>query len=83
MSSKAAKESKLEKLHNDLAVALSDEVNSGDCTAATYNVARQFLKDNSIECDPDSLTDGMVNLKKAASEIDEDVLPSFESNQRH
>lgn len=47
-----AEQEDLENLHGALARALSDKIKSGDCTAADLAVARQFLKDNSIDSIP-------------------------------
>ena len=43
---------KLEDLHSTLTDVLIDRVKSGDAKAGDLNVARQFLKDNGIECIP-------------------------------
>lgn len=62
----AAKEKSLASLHTELATKLADLIRNGkDVTvggetrkvpvgAATLNVARAFLKDNDISCDPDN-----------------------------
>jgi len=42
----------LEQLHLVLAQELLDKVKSGDAKAGDLNVARQFLKDNGVECLP-------------------------------
>ncbi len=42
----------LEQLHLVLAQELLDKVKSGDAKAGDLNVARQFLKDNGVECIP-------------------------------
>ena len=42
----------LEKLHLLLAKELTDKITSGEAKAGDLNVARQFLKDNGIECIP-------------------------------
>lgn len=47
MSSPASKD-KLSELHAKLAEKLKARIESGDATAADYNVARQFLKDNDV-----------------------------------
>lgn len=51
-SKKAAPKDALEELHNALANALAERIKSGDATAADLGVARQFLKDNGIDCIP-------------------------------
>ena len=43
---------KLNNLHSALTETLLDKVTSGDAKAGDLNVARQFLKDNGIECIP-------------------------------
>ena len=43
---------KLEDLHSTLTDVLIDRVKNGDAKAGDLNVARQFLKDNGIECIP-------------------------------
>jgi hypothetical protein len=56
---------KLEDLHSTLTDVLIDRVKSGDAKAGDLNVARQFLKDNGIECIPtekNGLEDIMNNL---------------------
>lgn len=56
---------KLEDLHSTLTDVLIDRVKSGDAKAGDLNVARQFLKDNGIECIPtekNGLEDIMSNL---------------------
>ena len=55
----------LEQLHLVLAQELLDKVKSGDAKAGDLNVARQFLKDNGIECIPvenNPMTELMNNL---------------------
>ena len=55
----------LELLHENLAVELLNKVKSGEATASEMNVARQFLKDNGIECIPtenNKMDDLMKNL---------------------
>ena len=42
----------LETLHLCLAKELLDKIKSGDAKAGDLNVARQFLKDNGVECLP-------------------------------
>ena len=56
---------KLENLHSTLIDVLIDRVKSADAKAGDLNVARQFLKDNNIECIPtekNGLEDIMNNL---------------------
>ena len=43
---------KLNNLHSALTETLLDKVTSGDAKAGDLNVARQFLKDNGVECLP-------------------------------
>tara|TARA_R100000697_G_scaffold123378_1_gene155794 strand:- start:1692 stop:1907 length:216 start_codon:yes stop_codon:yes gene_type:complete len=56
---------KLNNLHSALTETLLDKVTSGDAKAGDLNVARQFLKDNGIECIPtenNKMDDLMKNL---------------------
>ena len=56
---------KLEDLHSTLTDVLIEKVKSGEAKAGDLNVARQFLKDNGIECIPtekNGLEDIMNNL---------------------
>ena len=51
--------------HSALTETLLDKVTSGDAKAGDLNVARQFLKDNGIECIPtenNKMDDLMKNL---------------------
>ena len=43
---------KLKELHDVLATELLKRVKDADCKSADLNVARQFLKDNSIDAVP-------------------------------
>ena len=55
----------LEHLHLVLAQELLDKVKSGDAKAGDLNVARQFLKDNGVECIPvekNPMEELMLNL---------------------
>lgn len=65
MAKKTASEDALGDLHSALAKVLTDAVKNGvtvldkdgnevsvTCPAAVLNAARQFLKDNGIECQP-------------------------------
>ena len=66
---------KLEDLHSTLTDVLIDRVKSGDAKAGDLNVARQFLKDNVIECihtEKNGLEDIMNNLP------DLEVIPASE-----
>ena len=42
----------LESLHTLLAKELTEKIRSGEAKAGDLNVARQFLKDNGVECLP-------------------------------
>jgi hypothetical protein len=42
----------LEQIHNALAEELLKKIQDGTATATELNVARQFLKDNGIDCAP-------------------------------
>ena len=55
----------LEQLHLVLAQELLDKVKSGEAKAVDLNVARQFLKDNGVECIPvekNPMEELMLNL---------------------
>ena len=55
----------LKTLHFELCKDLLDKVRSGEAKAGDLNVARQFLKDNGIECIPvenNPMTELMNNL---------------------
>ena len=55
----------MKTLHYELAKDLLDKVRSGEAKAGDLNVARQFLKDNGIECIPvenNPMTELMNNL---------------------
>ncbi len=55
----------LEQLHLVLAQELLDKVKSGEAKAGDLNVARQFLKDNGVECIPvekNPMEELMLNL---------------------
>jgi len=65
----------LKSLHLELAKDLLDKVRSGEAKAGDLNVARQFLKDNGIECIPvenNPMEDLMNNLP------DLETIPSSE-----
>lgn len=51
----------LEQIHNALAEELLKKIVDGTATATELNVARQFLKDNGIDCAP-SASQPMLNL---------------------
>lgn len=53
------------KLHLRLAEDLLRRVESGEASAAELNVARQFLKDNGIECAVGKPSEAMRGLAKA------------------
>ena len=48
MSGELDLEKVLSEMHSALAQELLDDIRSGDASAQTLNVARQFLKDNGI-----------------------------------
>ena len=55
----------LKTIHYELAVHILDLIKSGEAKAGDLNVARQFLKDNGIECIPvenNPMEDLMNNL---------------------
>ena len=55
----------LKTIHYELAKHILDLIKSGEAKAGDLNVARQFLKDNGIECIPvenNPMEDRMNNL---------------------
>ena len=55
----------LKTIHYELAKHILDLIKSGEAKAGDLNVARQFLKDNGIECIPvenNPMEDLMTNL---------------------
>ena len=55
----------LKTIHYELAKHILDPIKSGEAKAGDLNVARQFLKDNGIECIPvenNPMEDLMNNL---------------------
>ena len=60
---------KLEDLHSTLTDVLIDRVKNGDAKAGDLNVARQFLKDNGIECIPTE-NNGMEDLMQNLPDLD-------------
>lgn len=86
----AATEDHLGGLHNTLAKKLNDlitgqhtEIVGGKerriaCPAAILAVARGFLKDNNIMCDPDLPTRAVGELAKSVAEsLEEEDIPDF------
>lgn len=65
-----APESALAALHSELAKAFMARIMSGEASPADMNAARQFLKDNSITCDPDNNPE-LQELVKAIPTTDE------------
>jgi hypothetical protein len=51
----------LEQIHSALAEALLQKIKDGSASSSELNVARQFLKDNSIDCVVDASVP-MLNL---------------------
>tara|TARA_Y100000401_G_scaffold84377_1_gene69679 strand:- start:184 stop:408 length:225 start_codon:yes stop_codon:yes gene_type:complete len=60
---------KLESLHSVLTSVLLDRVKSPGAKAGDLNVARQFLKDNGIECIPTE-NNGMEDLMKNLPDLE-------------
>ena len=60
---------KLNNLHSALTDTLLEKVTSGDAKAGDLNVARQFLKDNGIECIPTE-KNGMEDLMKNLPDLE-------------
>lgn len=71
----ASKRSEMSKLHEVLAQVLKDEIQKDEPAPSALNVARQFLKDNGVECDPDRKPKSMDALVEAFDEIED--LPKF------
>lgn len=61
----------LNQIHSVLAETLLDKIKSGTATSTDLNVARQFLKDNGIDCVPQA-SEPLLNLAKIMP-FDEDV----------
>jgi len=61
----------LEEIHNVLATTLLDKIKNGEATSTDLNVARQFLKDNGIDCVPQA-SEPLLNLAKIMP-FDEEV----------
>ena len=59
----------LNTMHYELAKELLDKVKSGDAKAGDLNVARQFLKDNGVECIPVE-NNPMAELMKGLPDLD-------------
>lgn len=53
----------LEAIHGALASTLLQKIQDGSATATDLNVARQFLKDNGIDCAP-AASQPMLNLAR-------------------
>ena len=53
----------LEQSHNALAAELLRKIQDGSAVPTELNVARQFLKDNGIDCAPEA-SQPMLNLAK-------------------
>jgi hypothetical protein len=53
----------LENIHDALASELLRKISDGTATATELNVARQFLKDNGVDCAIDT-SKPMLNLAK-------------------
>jgi len=61
----------LDEIHHVLAETLLDKIKSGTATSTDLNVARQFLKDNGIDCVP-QVSEPLLNLAKIMP-FDEEV----------
>lgn len=73
-----ATEASLSDLHGALSEALSTLIKSKEVTASELNVARQFLKDNKIECAPGTggKFDTLVNTMATLTSDDEESYPN-------
>jgi hypothetical protein len=75
-----AGEDSLGELHKTLADMLLLAIKSGEAPASVLNVARQFLKDNSIECiveENASMTDILKSLPTFEEQRDEETGKPF------
>ena len=59
----------LKTIHYELAKHILDLIKSGEAKAGDLNVARQFLKDNGIECIPTE-NNGMEDLMKNLPDLE-------------
>jgi hypothetical protein len=62
----------LGELHGLLARTLAENIKSGEATPAHLNVARQFLRDNNIEC----LGTNNEDIKSLVEELPFDETPA-------
>ena len=62
----------LGELHGLLARTLAEHIKSGEATPAHLNVARQFLRDNNIEC----LGTNNEDIKSLVEELPFDETPT-------
>jgi hypothetical protein len=46
-------------------------------SAALLNVARQFVKDCGVDCDPENLPDNVEQIKRNLEDIDDEEFPTF------
>jgi len=72
-----ATEDILGMLHGQLAQAMVEKLKSGEFTSGDMNAIRQFLKDNSISCDPamnEDMQDIIAHLPVSGDELDGMVL---------
>jgi hypothetical protein len=53
----------LEQIHTALSSELLRKIQDGSATATELNVARQFLKDNGVDCAPEA-SQPMLNLAR-------------------
>ena len=59
----------LNTMHYELAKFLVDKIKTGEAKAGDLNVARQFLKDNGVECIPVE-NNPMAELMKGLPDLD-------------
>lgn len=77
-----ATKDELANLHSILAKTLKELIEDGAPTPATLNVARQFLKDNGIEADPEKSKD-LNELNDALDGFDPDAVTDPHSAFSH
>lgn len=76
MSDGTATKDLMEQLHGQLAEDLINRIKSGDATASDLSVARQFLKDNDINCDGAS-SPKLKKLSDTLPDLGDNVTPIY------
>ena len=73
----SATKTQMSDLHAALVESLKEQIVDREAAPAILNVARQLLRDNNIECDPDNKPTGIVELEAAFDEFHQEDLPDF------